>query len=241
MGLYSGPSRPSSCPPFWVLVSTIWRNLRPHHGRDVEYRGDRGTLAPTPIEASLGGERALSTIPAEIVDAGAHAGTGSFVCLDCGFGVALRESDELPECPGCGGERFRRASLFEGPSDSPTSEALRLPEREETPEWLTALRHRHEEEGAFLAFMDGSNVSVLELREGWMRIGRSRSADLRLDHPTVSRRHAIVVRTEQNRVRALDDRSLNGLYVNGKNVEWSPLADGDELRIGRYSLYLLSR
>jgi hypothetical protein len=183
----------------------------------------------------------LSTIPAEIVEAGIRAGAGSFVCLDCGFGVALNESDELPECPGCGGERFRRASLFEGPSDSPTSEALRLPEREETPEWLTALRHGHTEEGAFLAFMDGGTVSVVELPEGWMRIGRSRSADLRLDHPTVSRRHAIVVRTEQNRVRALDDRSLNGLYVNGKNVEWSPLADGDELRIGRYSLYLLSR
>lgn len=183
----------------------------------------------------------MSTIPAEIVEAGAHAGAGSFVCLDCGFGVALRESDELPECPGCSGTRFRRASLFEGPSDSPTSEALHLPEREETPEWLAALRESHTEQGAFLAFMDGGKVSVVKLHEGWMRIGRSSAADLRLDHPTVSRRHAIVVRTEQNRVRALDDRSLNGIYLNGEHVEWSPLADGDELRIGRYSLYLLSR
>jgi pSer/pThr/pTyr-binding forkhead associated (FHA) protein len=87
--------------------------------------------------------------------------------------------------------------------------------------------------------MDSGQVSVIPVSDGWMRIGRSRSADLRLDDPTVSRRHAIVVRTDQGRIRALDDRSLNGVYVNGKRVDWSPLKEGDELRIGRYSLYLV--
>ena len=37
----------------------------------------------------------------------------------------------------------------------------------------------------------------------------------------------------------LDDRSLNGIQVNGRRVEWSPLTDGDELAIGRHTLYFL--
>ena len=40
-------------------------------------------------------------------------------------------------------------------------------------------------------------------------------------------------------VRVLDDRSLNGIQVNGRRVEWSPLVDGDEISIGRHTLYFL--
>ena len=81
--------------------------------------------------------------------------------------------------------------------------------------------------------------TLYELPEGWTRIGRSATADLRLHDPTVSRRHALVVRTETDELRAMDDRSLNGLFVNGEQVEWAPLSDGDELEIGRYRLYVI--
>ena len=37
----------------------------------------------------------------------------------------------------------------------------------------------------------------------------------------------------------LDDRSLNGVFVNGEPVEWGRLRDGDELAIGRYRLFAL--
>ena len=37
----------------------------------------------------------------------------------------------------------------------------------------------------------------------------------------------------------LDDRSLNGVYVNGERVEWSALTDGDEITIGRHAIYFL--
>ena len=80
---------------------------------------------------------------------------------------------------------------------------------------------------------------VVALQDGWTRIGRSGSADIQLDDATVSRRHALIVRTPDDELRALDDRSLNGLFVNGERVEWAPLADGDELEIGRYRLYVL--
>ena len=65
----------------------------------------------------------------------------------------------------------------------------------------------------------------------WTRIGRSLAADVRFDDATVSRRHALIV-AQADGVRVLDDRSLNGVYVNGRRVEWSPLTDGDEIVVG---------
>jgi pSer/pThr/pTyr-binding forkhead associated (FHA) protein len=40
-------------------------------------------------------------------------------------------------------------------------------------------------------------------------------------------------------VRVLDDRSLNGVFVNGERVEWRVLSDGDEIVVGRYRLHFL--
>ena len=94
--------------------------------------------------------------------------------------------------------------------------------------------------GHYLAFDEGDGeYVVVRLEPGWTRIGRSGAADVRLDDATVSRRHALVVLTESGELRALDDRSLNGLFVNGERVDWAPLADGDELEVGRYRLYVL--
>ncbi len=80
---------------------------------------------------------------------------------------------------------------------------------------------------------------AVPLEVGWSRIGRSSSADIRLDDPTVSRRHAVVVRTPGEDLRVLDDRSMNGITVNGEAVDWSPLVDGDELQVGRYTLHVI--
>jgi glyoxylase-like metal-dependent hydrolase (beta-lactamase superfamily II) len=32
---------------------------------------------------------------------------------------------------------------------------------------------------------------------------------------------------------------MNGIHVNAEPVDWSPLADGDELQIGRYTLSVI--
>ena len=76
------------------------------------------------------------------------------------------------------------------------------------------------------------------LQREWTRIGRSLAADIRFDDPTVSRRHALIVR-QPDGLRVLDDRSLNGVFVNGERVEWSTLADGDEVVIGRHHLHFV--
>ncbi len=81
-------------------------------------------------------------------------------------------------------------------------------------------------------------MTAFALAREWTRIGRSLAADIRFDDPTVSRRHALIVR-QPDGLRVLDDRSLNGVFVNGERVEWSTLADGDEVVIGRHHLHFI--
>ena len=81
---------------------------------------------------------------------------------------------------------------------------------------------------------------LVALTQEWTRVGRSLAADVRFDDPTVSRRHALLVR-QPDGVRVLDDRSLNGVFVNGERIEWRMLEDGDEIVVGRYQLRLPQR
>jgi hypothetical protein len=173
-------------------------------------------------------------------ETGTVPGAGSFACLDCGTAIVLTSIDELPHCSACGGSRFRRASLFEhaSPHDHPTAET-QIATDSDIGTWLDEVRAGIEGVGHFVAYQSDDGVEVLPLEEGWTRIGRSATADIRLDDPTVSRRHALLVRQEGN-VRVLDDRSLNGVFVNGDQVDWRTLEDGDELAIGRYRLHLFS-
>jgi pSer/pThr/pTyr-binding forkhead associated (FHA) protein len=80
---------------------------------------------------------------------------------------------------------------------------------------------------------------IFPIDQGWTRIGRSVAADIQLDDPSVSRRHALIVSERPDALRVLDDRSLNGVRLNGESIEWGRLADGDELTIGRYRLFVL--
>jgi predicted nucleic acid-binding Zn-ribbon protein len=165
-----------------------------------------------------------------------QATPGSLVCVECGYALSLERQDTLPACPACGGDTFRRASLF----DRATREVDAVEARTE-PAAVREARDDLRGSGPHLAWVaPGGEVDVFPLAVGWTRIGRSGSADVRLDDPTVSRRHALVVVTEEGAMRALDDRSLNGLFVNGSRVEWAPLSDGDELEIGRFRIYLLT-
>lgn len=106
------------------------------------------------------------------------------------------------------------------------------------PEWLSDIRGDLEPGCQYLAYCDGPKPAVVKLSDDWLRIGRSLNADIRFDDATVSRRHALVDNQSEG-VRVLDNRSLNGVFVNGKRVEWSPLVDGDEVTIGRHTLYFL--
>jgi hypothetical protein len=69
-------------------------------------------------------------------------------------------------------------------------------------------------------------------------IGRSPDCDVFLDDVTVSRRHAEVVR-DGDRFLIRDLGSLNGTFVNRRRIEETPLADDDEVQIGKYRMTFL--
>ena len=89
--------------------------------------------------------------------------------------------------------------------------------------------------GRYLAIPDGDEVALVPLREPTTRLGRSHTADVVLEDPSVSRRHALVVRRD-GRTVVLDDRSLNGVHLNGERVTEAPLSHGDEILIGRIAV-----
>jgi DNA-directed RNA polymerase subunit RPC12/RpoP len=183
----------------------------------------------------------VGTSPAgEVFATGSTPGEGTYFCLVCGAQLALRETDQLPECAVCGTSRFRRDSIFAGRQDhgSPTIE-FAVGGQGESQAWLDEARAQLAEPGHHLAMRDHGQVQTFHLEVGWTKIGRCERAEICLDDPSVSRRHAMIATDEGRPPRILDDRSLNGLLVNGRQVDWTELSDGDELTIGRYRLFLL--
>ena len=177
--------------------------------------------------------------------AGAFVGAGSFRCRSCGYVLTLAGEDKLSDCPGCGGSEFVRASLF---SAEPTAErrssgdqtdrhggVLAEPAPLERETMLAEARRQITQPGEYLCFLQGSEARTIPLSREWTRVGRSLAADVRFDDPTVSRRHALIVR-QPDGVRVLDDRSLNGVFVNGERIDGRLLRDGDEIIVGRYRL-----
>ncbi|HWG08726.1 MAG TPA: FHA domain-containing protein [Solirubrobacteraceae bacterium] len=188
------------------------------------------------------GDEATSGAP------GGYVGAGSFCCSNCGYVLTLSGEDTLGDCPSCGGSDFVRASLF----SSASSETRKRGEQEtlrhggvlsepapvERRGMIADARREIARPGEYLCFTEGSEARTVPLSREWTRIGRSLAADVRFDDPTVSRRHALIVR-QPDGVRVLDDRSLNGVFVNGERIDGRLLQDGDEIIVGRYRLSYL--
>jgi ABC transport system ATP-binding/permease protein len=62
-------------------------------------------------------------------------------------------------------------------------------------------------------------------------IGRDLRADVRVAHPLISRTH-LIVRFDQGRWMAIDNGSLNGLYVQNRRVPMVDIQDGLRVNIG---------
>jgi predicted RNA-binding Zn-ribbon protein involved in translation (DUF1610 family) len=181
-------------------------------------------------------------IDVECFDAGAFPGSGTYFCASCGSQLSLREDDDLPDCPRCGASEFRRDSIFESMQEHGQTAEMAIPAAVSPQEWLGMARTLLPSAGRYLACReDDGEIRVFAIERGWTRIGRSATADIRLDDPSVSRRHALIVSENPDSLRVLDDRSLNGIFLNGEVVEWGRLEDGDELAIGRYRLFALER
>ncbi|MEZ4398937.1 MAG: sigma 54-interacting transcriptional regulator [Kofleriaceae bacterium] len=80
----------------------------------------------------------------------------------------------------------------------------------------------------------GDDVRHVELPTGGeLVIGRGQQADIAIDHPTVSRRHAVLRLTAGPTIRDLG--GANGTTVRGRRLPtdaWTDLADGDAVHLG---------
>lgn len=86
--------------------------------------------------------------------------------------------------------------------------------------------------GRYLSVEHGDETLLIALERPITHIGRGLVADVRLEDPLVSRRHAIIA-LRGDGARVLDDRSANGTILNGRSVTTAYLNDGDVLRFGR--------
>jgi pSer/pThr/pTyr-binding forkhead associated (FHA) protein len=86
--------------------------------------------------------------------------------------------------------------------------------------------------GRYLEVEHGDEVRLIPLERPIIHIGRGLIADVRIEDPQVSPRHAILAQRDDG-VRVLDDRSSNGTFVNGREISVAYLSDGDVLRVGR--------
>ena len=85
------------------------------------------------------------------------------------------------------------------------------------------------EEWRYVLRVDGRDI---ELLDGEVTLGRSRTATVRVDHESVSRTHAMLTFKKGDAV-VKDLNSSNGTYVGGRRVlNETRLADGDRIQLG---------
>lgn len=78
-----------------------------------------------------------------------------------------------------------------------------------------------------------------ELIEGEHRLGRSRTCQIRLQHDSVSREHALIVVDECRKIYIRDLHSRNGTLVNEQKIEQQELRVGSKIRLGAVLLEVI--
>jgi PAS domain S-box-containing protein len=80
----------------------------------------------------------------------------------------------------------------------------------------------------------------LRIEKDEIVIGRATDADLQVDDPGASRRHARVTRGSDGEYVLTDLGSRNGTYVNGLKVRSTPLREGDKIQLGTVTAFRFS-
>ena len=151
----------------------------------------------------------------------------SMRCARCGH----ENESSANFCSSCG------ASL--GQADETTASLGLLEDRQELEQQLGDLLSDLPGDTGLLVVRRGPNAgSTFALDTDSTSIGRHPDSDLFLDDVTVSRRHAVIRRIHGG-YEISDVGSLNGTYVDGERIDRVPLADMDEVQIGRFVLVFL--
>ena len=94
---------------------------------------------------------------------------------------------------------------------------------------------REPEIWAWLTLADGNKYALTH----WENVvGRSRSSDVRIDFPTVSRNHAVFTRYDDGSWTVTDTGSKGGVLVNGRQVQICALEPEDIIDIGGMEMTL---
>jgi pSer/pThr/pTyr-binding forkhead associated (FHA) protein len=100
---------------------------------------------------------------------------------------------------------------------------------------LRAMAVKPGEPGRYVLVQGPDQVLSIPLGEAALHVGSGIAVDLHLDDSSVSHRHAIIVPSPSG-AQILDDRSLDGTFVNGERIEHVKLLNGDVIAIGRFEL-----
>ena len=84
---------------------------------------------------------------------------------------------------------------------------------------------------------DETKSSSWLLTNGIHKIGRLETKEIILDDVTVSRNHAFISVDDQT-VIITDEKSTNGIFVNGELTDESVLTSGSRIQIGKFSLII---
>ena len=94
---------------------------------------------------------------------------------------------------------------------------------------------REPEIWAWLHMADGTKAALTH----WENvIGRSKSSDVRIDFPTISRNHAVLTRYDDGSWTVADANSKSGVLVNGQRVQICALEEDDVINIGGLDMTL---
>jgi pSer/pThr/pTyr-binding forkhead associated (FHA) protein len=160
---------------------------------------------------------------------------GSNFCGQCGAALNVPPANTTPPPPAGG-----RPDAGERPPTGETTRTMPVVVEDRDGEGLSA-----DEEAAVRALPAGSALLIVQrganagsrflLNTETSTVGRHPDSDIFLDDISVSRRHAVFLRTPQGTV-VRDSGSLNGTYVNRELVDEVLLQHEDEVQIGKFRL-----
>lgn len=148
------------------------------------------------------------------------------ICANCGH----RNPDDANFCSSCG------AAL--GDAELPSDTTLTFApsgEAEGEDELALTLEELEEGKGILVVGRGPEAGTKFFLDTDVVTIGRDPESDVFLGDMTVSRKHA-EIRREGTEFRLVDVGSLNGTFLNRRRVDGGPLANGDEIQVGKFKL-----
>lgn len=144
------------------------------------------------------------------------------ICGRCGH----RNEPAARFCSSCG------SALVEGEENTLSHTALE--DRDPTAE-IEAIAELEDGTGLLIVARGPNEGSTYLVDQDAVTVGRHPDSNIFLDDITVSRRHSVIERHDDEFL-IRDVGSLNGTYVNHDRVDHKPIVDGDEIQVGRFVL-----